>query len=158
MKDSFWKSLYEFGIWRILTGSDFLGAFFVTLAGLFLSHYHGFSLQYDFELLLNVEGILFAFVFAALAIMISLSDEKFLGLLKELKVFDGILFPYWYSCFLFLATISCLVLIDAFPENHFLLPYLEPVGIFLFWYSIFAAFLLVKTTILIAIHRKNSLK
>ncbi|MBN2086790.1 hypothetical protein JW758_00415 [Candidatus Peregrinibacteria bacterium] len=97
---------------------------------------------------------LFAFVFAALAIVISLSDEYFLKLLKQKKVLHKLFFHYWYACVIYLVSTILIYTLHIFKiKNNFSL-----IALFLFIYSLLLTIELVKTTISFGYYREAAIK
>jgi hypothetical protein len=94
---------------------------------------------------------LFAFIFAALAIIISLSDKKFLEILKQAGVFKSILFHYWLGCVLYLSSVLIISILQIFKLSG----WFDYLVLFLLVYSVFFSFELVKTTINFGIYREK---
>lgn len=130
---------------------DFIFAVAITGLLVFLKHYHGIEIKIDYSIILSVLAGLFAFVFAALAIIISLSDQRFLELLKEQDIFHRLLFHYWFACVCYLFGIFIVFSLSIFSLDG----YYKYIAIFVFTYSIFLSLLLVKTTIAFGFYREE---
>lgn len=150
--NSFFSSWYRFGIIRTFWSKDFCCALLITLLALFLKHYHQVSIIVKYDIVISVMAGLFAFIFAALAIMISLSDEKFLAILKKADVFDDFMFHYWFGCTLYLVGIASFFLLEIFNMQGGWCDYFV---LFIFLYAIFFSIELVKTTINFGVYREK---
>lgn len=154
MINSFFRSLWDFGILRIIRSWDFLLSIVFCTLSFILKNYHNIELSIDFQLAISILIALFAFVFAALAIVISLSDEKFLKLLKQKKVLRNLLFHYWYACVIYLvSTILTYTLMLYKIDNNF-----SFVALFLLIYSLLLTIELVKTTISFGYYREMAIE
>lgn len=150
MINSFFRNLWDFGPLRIVRSIDFMLAVLISILSAFLSKYHGVKFCIDFDSILSILTSLFAFVFAALAIVISLSDEKLLKLLGQLEKLGKLLFHYWYSCIIYLLSILIIFAFKTLNLND-----LSFIALFFFLYSLFLTFGLVKTTISFGFYRSK---
>jgi len=154
MINSFFINLWDFGITRIIKSWDFLFSIFLCVTFWYLKKYQSVEVEINYEIIMSVLVSLFTFVFAALAIVISLSDEKFLKLLKQQKVLHKLLFHYWYACVIYLLFTFVVFLLKMLKiENSF-----KFIGIFCFFYAIFLTVELVKTTISFGYYREKLLE
>lgn len=153
MINSFWYQLKKFGIWRIFTSIDFvLPLVFVILLERVTIGIGEYDLNY--ATILDVLIGLFAFIFAALAIVITMSDTKFSKELIKRGLYEGILFHYWYTCIVLLVSIAYVLtvsLIDA-SGKYSALP-----AIFLISYSLCIVLSLIKVTISVGIYKSNGM-
>lgn len=149
MINSFWHQLRQFGILRIFLSLDFLVpvAFVFGLERLTIEIE---SYGIDFGQVLDVLVGLFAFVFAALAILIALSETSFSKKLMKEGVYDGLLFHYWYTCNVYIISISYVLLISLAQLHD---KYFEVLAIFLVAYSLCLTLSLVKVTISAGIYK-----
>lgn len=100
---TFFKMLKNFKISRILKSLDFILALILTI-GFVICAYH---YQIIDKLLTTVSSVyppiasgMIAIIIASLAIIVSMSDSDFIGLLKQIKIYDEILFIFWYASIL----------------------------------------------------------
>lgn len=149
MINSFWLQLKQFGISRIFLSVDFIiPAAVVILAERATIGVSTYALDYS-QILDTLVGM-FAFVFAALAILIALSETKFIKAMIEFKKYDGLLFHYWFSCNIFLISIAYILFASITSLHN---KYYELVAIFLIAYSLCLTLGLVKTTISAGLYR-----
>lgn len=152
IENSFFQNLREFGIGRIIKSADFILSTLITAFLVFLFVYHKIKITVDYELTINILTGLFAFVFAALAILISFSDQKFVAILVKAKVFKKLLFHYWLGCVVFLCSIFVIYVLSFFNEEYY---WCDCLVVYIFSYSIFFALELVKTTITFGLYREK---
>lgn len=151
MANSFWLQLRKFGITRVFLSVDFI--FAVALVGLVERLTIGASTySLDYGQILNVLVGLFAFVFAALAILIAMSETKFTKELIKADKYEGLLFHYWFTCNMIVLSIGY-VLLAALAKLHN--KYLELLAIFLVAYSLCLVLGLIKTTISAGIYQNR---
>ncbi len=153
MINSFFKNLWEFGISRIIRSWDFILATLFCVVSFILKTYHNVNITIDYNTMITVLIALFAFVFAALAIVISLSDEKFLKLLKQKKVLHKLLFHYWYACVIYLISTIIIYISNIFDLKDIFIF----IALFLLIYSLLLTISLVKTTISFGYYREASM-
>lgn len=84
------------------------------------------------EDLLDVSASLFGILFAAFAIILSLSDRKFIVFLRKYDVFNKILFVFWQVSMLYIVDIFLNILIKFCPAHVVTYPMTASVLIF-FW-------------------------
>ncbi len=139
--DFIWASICSllFLIYVILTRIE-LGDFIKTLAS-------------D---LLSVSASLFAILFAAFTIIISLADEKFMKFLRKHNVFNKILLPFWLVSILYVIDIFLNILIKFFPTN--IAKYLMTLSILVFSWALFGTIYLINDTIGFARRRADYLE
>lgn len=149
------------GLRKIVQSKDFKGA--VICALLFLIYIECFAGtdvgNFSKELasdLLSVSASLFGILFAAFAIIISLSDEKFMKFLRRHNVLNKILLPFWLVSILYILAIFLNVLIKFFPPN--IAKYIMIFSILIFSWAIFGTVFLVGDTISFARRRADYLE
>lgn len=153
-KNSFLVQLIEYGIRKVVFSFDFAlaAAFF---AFLLLGKKYGFgNIVDDSASIKNFIGVVFAIAstmfsitLAALAIILSFSNTKFMSFLRRKEMSSGILFPFWlgnvvYLVVLLLSTIYLLVKPTAFIDT-----YIFPLICSLFMYALLSTFYLLATVI-----------
>ena len=106
--------------------------------------------------LLNVSASLFGILFAAFAIILSLSDEKFMKFLRKHNVLDRILFPFWLVSILYVINIALDILIKFFPVD--IAKYLVIISILLFFWAIFGTIYLISDTVFFGMRRADYLE
>lgn len=106
--------------------------------------------------LLNVSASLFAILFAAFTIIISLADEKFMKFLRRHNVFNKILLPFWLVSVLYIVDIILNILIKFFPPS--IAKYLMALSILVFSWALFGTIYLVSDTIGFARRRADYLE
>ena len=101
----------KYGLKRIIRSPDFRIAF---VAAIIFSLVCG-TLRVSEEMivdisiiLVTVSAALLAVVIAGLAIVVSISDDNFVKLLKKMNIYDNILFVFWYS-----AIIACISIVST---------------------------------------------
>lgn len=151
MINSFWYQLKTFGIGRIFISADFIIPVIFTLVIERLT-INNVSYQLNYGQILDVLVGLFAFVFAALAILIAMSETKFSKRLVEAGKYEGLLFHYWFTCNVFIVSIAC-TLFASLAQLHN--KYFELFAIFLISYSLCLTLGLVKVTISAGIYKSR---
>lgn len=149
------------GLARIFKSLDFIIAFICAI--LFFCYVQWFNKNdsgvFAKELaidLLNVSASLFGILFAAFAIILSLSDEKFMKFLRKLKVLDKILFPFWLISILYIVNIALDILIKFFSPN--IAKYLMVISVLLFFWAIFGTIYLISDTVFFGMRRADYLE
>ena len=151
MANSFWFQLRKFGITRIFLSADFI--FSIALVAIVERLTISFATYHlDYGQILNVLAGLFAFVFAALAILIAMSETKFTVELIKADKYEGLLFHYWFTCNTIVLSIGY-VLLAALAK--FQNKYLELLAIFFVSYSLCLVLGLIKTTISAGIYQNR---
>lgn len=100
--------------------------------------------------MISVASSLFGLLFAAFAIIIALSDKEFVGLLKKLNLLSKILFPFWYTSFLYLFSIIINMIVTILNINS---PWVFTGGAFIFLWAIAESFYLISTTVKFGLYR-----
>lgn len=95
--------------------------------------------------LIIIAASLFGVLFAAFAIIVSLSDERFIKFLKKYNVFNKILLPFWIVSILYIIIILLNLLIKFLPIS--VGKYLMILSIHTFTWALLATILLVNDTI-----------
>ncbi|MDD5129823.1 MAG: hypothetical protein PHS66_02060 [Candidatus Omnitrophica bacterium] len=157
------KNLFKkYGGWvRIFKSFDFIFAF---IFAMFVFCYmtwpdatgRGYFAKELASVLLNISASLFGILFAAFAIILSLSDEKFIKFLRKHNVLDKILFPFWFISFLYIINIALDILIKFFPDN--IAKYFTTISILLFFWAIFGTAYLISDTVSFGIRRADYLE
>lgn len=149
------------GFGKIIKSPDFIFSFICAV--LFLIYIKFFAgadvdnfVKYLASDLLNISASLFGILFAAFAIILSLSDEKFIKFLRKHKVLNKILLPFWFVSILYLITIGFNVLVRFFPSDT--AKYLMVFSIFTFSWALFGTVYLVNDTISFARRRADYLE
>ncbi len=106
--------------------------------------------------LLSVSASLFAILFAAFTIIISLADEKFMKFLRKHNVFNKILLPFWLVSILYIISVFLNILIKFFPPS--VAKYLMTLSIFVFSWALFGTIHLINDTIGFARRRADYLE
>ena len=106
--------------------------------------------------LLNVSASLFAILFAAFAIILSLSDEKFVKFLTKLKVLDKILFPFWLVSILYVINIMLNVIVKFLSPD--VAKYVMILSILTFSWAIFGTIYLINDTVFFGMRRADYLE
>lgn len=151
---SFWKSLQEFSIRRLLISTGFFTSF---IASIIYGYYLFFSCslceKYETlaSVLTNTATGLFSILFAAFAIIIAVADKKFVLLLKNLGILNSLLFPFWLTSFLYLLSIVINLLVMLLPQR--LNMYTAVIGFFAFSWGVAETFYLVTATVKFGLYR-----
>lgn len=160
---TFWKLLKKFGVGRILFGTDLIcSVIFTTLFYIGWIFYDFIRMNKDiFMVTIGVSAGMFGLLFGAFSIMIALSDEKFILFLKKAKIFDNLLFPFWYVSVLYLISIFLdLIVILTYDigrkyKSH---EWLVVIAIFFSFYSLLSTFHRIAATIKFGVYRSKVTK
>lgn len=106
--------------------------------------------------LLGVAASLFGILFAAFAIILSLSDEKFMKFLRKQNVLNKILLPFWIVSILYIIDIALNVVIKFFPSN--VAKYLMVFSILIFFWALFGTIYLINDTVSFSRRRADYLE
>lgn len=149
MINSFWRQIYHIGLSRFILSFDFLTSIALVI---FIERItvHKTTYDLDYTQIITVGVGLFAFTFAALAILISMSNTKFTKEMIKAGTYENLLFHYWYTCNILLVSTSYTLFTDLAQLHN---KYFELISIFLVSYSIFLLFNLIKTTISAGIYQ-----
>lgn len=171
--------LKKFGIKRILFSVDLRYSALISILIIFIIHYFGIaggSIVLICPLYITISAAMIAVAIAGLAIIASISDPKFVLILKNSKIYENILFTFWYSTIIsgisIISNIITYILPLIFADRGVLpiytislhqkdiLLYSEQIYITLFFistffvlYSVFAVILLVGTTMRYGLYR-----
>lgn len=91
-----------------------------------------------------------AFILAALAVLVSFSNEKFLALLKELEIYNTLIVNFEFSIYLALITSIMGIIIDSYSDHLQSFGYLDEIFfifVFFFIYMVLAAANLVSVIV-----------
>lgn len=153
--NTFWAEAKEFGILRILfSGPLFIAAL---LTGIFIFKLNEPKLDvaaFDKEISGQVQTIgigVFSILFAAFAIVISLSDKNFVKFLLHAKVFHKILFPFWFNSCLYLLSVITSFISSWLPLQFSV--YVVSASVFLVLWALTDTFYVVMATILFGAKR-----
>lgn len=154
---TFFSMAKEFGICRILLSWDLFFWLLIAICIILFKGLLGFNISAGvFEAMLSVSTALFGLLFAAFAIVISLSDAEFVKVLKKAKVFHKLIFPFWYVSILYLTAIILVVLLLIIAEApHLMRAYqlLEFITLFFIFYSLFATFYRISSAVKFGVYR-----
>jgi len=155
----FFKLFSHFGTWNILKSKDFIFSFFF---GFLLST---ICLQYCSlpEIILSltpifigVAGAMITVAIAGLAIIVALSDENFISILKKAKIYNDLLFLFYYSTVIsaLSITVSIFSRVSVFAtRNEFTHYLLLTTSVILVLYSVSSVVLLVAVTMQFGFYR-----
>jgi hypothetical protein len=93
----------------------------------------------------------FAILFAAFAIVISLSEENFVRFLQKRKVFRQILFPFWFNSGLYLLAVIGSFISSWFPETVSFV--ILSVSVWLVLWALFETFYVIMAAVLFGTYR-----
>ena len=136
----FLKQLDDYGTIRLLTSPDIKAATTLTLFLLLLDETSCYVYCVNFEnsdVVANTTPLLTAllsFVIVSLSIVVSFTDEDFLGKLSKLRVYQNILFIFLFNIMLVATTVVGSIILAAYNLSmQFFYGYL-----FLFLWSVFS--------------------
>ena len=156
----FFKVIGRIGIWRIIKSGDFLLAFTFSLLFSWISYDLSLSKSMIIDLsaiMVTIASTTLAVIIAGLAIVVSVSDNNFIKLLKQHNIYDNILSLFWFSAIIagvsIISTIISLSLtkfVNNIPLSKIVIDELifaASFGISLFFasYALFSVILLVGT-------------
>lgn len=149
------------GIKRIITSIDFKLSFLLCILFAIIARYLCIIQINDVikaicPIFIAVSAAMIAIAIAGLAITVSMSDPKFIMLLKQAEVYNNILFMFWYSTIIsgLCIIINTLTYLSPHFTNEFLIfLMLLSASIFLVFYSLFSVILLVGTTMRYGLYR-----
>lgn len=156
----FFKMLKKYGIKRLIKSSDFKLAVVLTFVFFVSVYYFNIANQLIkvFVTYATIASGMVAIVIASLAIVVSISDEKFiLFISQEPKVYRNLLFLFWYASIL--AGISIAVNIIGYiftninPNYAILNLTLLTIGTFLTAYTVFAVIMAVGSIMRFGLYR-----
>lgn len=153
--NTFWAEAKEFGVRRILfSGPLFIAAL---LTGIFIVKLHEPKLDvaaFEKEVCGQVQTIgigVFSILFAAFAIVTSLSDKNFVKFLLHAKVFRKILFPFWFNSCLYLLSVISAFVSGWLPLEYSV--YVLSASVFLVLWALTDTFYVVMATVLFGVKR-----
>jgi len=144
LSDGFFDRLRADGYKRIIYGRDLYFSIAVVIFAIFVEFVMAIQIVSDsfIQSGTNLAISLTAFILAALSILVSFSDKKFLGLLKELEIYNNLIFNFEFSVYLALiASVVGIIVqsyagllrsIDVFNLSYFIF-------VFFFVYMVLAA-------------------
>ena len=100
---TFWSLLNKYGKRRLLLSVDFILALVLSLLFVYVANNLGLAstlFKSTEPIYAAVASGMIAIVIAALAIVVSMSDNDFITLLKKYEAYEDILFLFWYSAVL----------------------------------------------------------
>ena len=95
--------LRNYGVKRILLSIDFFLSLILAIIFTASVYYYKIAVILLPDLATTYATVatgMIAIVIASLTILVSISDDNFIVLLKKIKVYDNILFTFWYSSIL----------------------------------------------------------
>jgi hypothetical protein len=156
----FVKMFKKYGLKRIIKSLDFQLAIVLTLVFLISVYYsHTANQLIDiFGTYATIASGMVAIVIASLAIIVSISDEKFIAFIsQEPKVYRNLLFLFWYASIL--AGISIAINITGFIFTKIASNYtninlmLLTIGTFLTVYAVFVVIMAVGSVMRFGLYR-----
>jgi hypothetical protein len=160
-EDTKFKPIFsEFGgVKRIITSIDFrlsllLGIFFGIIAWYFCIIKE--VVNAICPIFITVSATMIAVAIAGLAIIVSMSAPEFIRILKQVGIYNNILFMFWYSTVISGSSIiiNTLTYIIPYLTNEYsIFLILLSASTFLVLYSIFSVILLVGTTMRYGLYR-----
>lgn len=152
MSNGFFDRLKDGGYKRIVYGFDLYAALAVVIFAFTANYLSTFDIV-RIELVNNGTPFaisLTAFILAGVSILVSFSDEKFLGLLKELEIYNTLIFNFEFGIYLAIITSGIGITLQTYSSilisigyfNLFFYTYL-----FFFTYMILAAANIVSTVV-----------
>jgi len=97
---NFFQRLGNFGIGRIFKSADFIIAIIITLIGAFTFFNMLLESEIRTKILTDISSVsisIMTIVLAGFAIVISLSDKKFIALLKRYNLYENIIFYFEWT-------------------------------------------------------------
>jgi len=153
MLENFFTECYKYGYWRIFKSNDFLFSLLILIISLFLKCFFNITLEIDYIFIISILIWIFAFISTALAIIVSFIDKNFLNLIKWTNIYRNLIFSYFYWVTIILSSIF-LISILLFLNIKWCLIYLV---FFLFTYSFFLTYEILKTTINLWLYKEKLL-
>ena len=97
-----YENIRNYGIWRIIWDKDFILSVIISISLVSIHYATGIEVINDKFVSESVQLAvsLLAFIIAGLALLVSFSDEEFLALLKDLEIYDNILFVFQYNIYI----------------------------------------------------------
>jgi len=108
LKHNFFSAAKDYGLGRIFLSVSFIGSALLAIGFGTFGFYGDSPASFFSNVASNIQIVaigLFAILFAGFAIVISLSDEKFVRFLQKKKVFVRLLFPFWFDSALYLLAV-----------------------------------------------------
>lgn len=99
----FMTMLKNYGVVRIICSVDFFIPLILAILLTIIVYHYNIASSLLPDLATTYDTIatgMIAIIIAALAILVSMADDNFIVLLKKIKVYDNILFTFWYSSIL----------------------------------------------------------
>lgn len=139
----FFARLVDGGFHRVLFGRDLHLAILITVSTFLIDWQTPFRfISLDFiENAVPLAVSLIAFILVGLSIVVSFSEEKFLGLLKDLGIYDTILFNFEYTIYISLTTAVTGIVFTTYSTqlmNFGLFAECFFIFVFLFTYMVFS--------------------
>jgi hypothetical protein len=155
----FSNMLRTYSIKRVFLSVDFLFSLPLGLTFAVLAWYFGIAKVMIYTIcpvFIAVSATMIAMAIAGLAIVVSMSDPRFIRILKKADVYENILFAFRFSTGI--SSLSIIINVLTFSVSHItcealVLSALLFISAFLMSYSIFSVILLVGTTMRYGIYR-----
>lgn len=108
-----------------------------------------------YPMFVEISATMIGITIAAVAIVVSMSNPEFIKILKKAKVYENILFMFWYSAIISGISVITNIIssILTMKVNSWLAITLFTIGTFFMLYSMFTVLLLVGTTMRYGIYR-----
>ncbi len=156
---TFWFLLNKYGKLRVIKSVDFILALVLAVIFTGLAIYTNLEvplLKTTSPIFAAIGSGMIAIVIAALAILVSMSDNDFVYLLKESKMYDEILFIFWYVSILagisiFIDVISTIFITVA--SSALISMGLVFITTFITSYAVFAVILAIGTVMRYGLYR-----
>ncbi len=159
----------KYGLKRIFNSLDLRISLIVAIAFALVSGSFELSKAMILDvsiIFITVSAAMLAVIIAGLAIVVSVSDDKFVKLLKDRNIYDNILFSFWYSAiiagFSIISTTASYVSVkipcfDRLSQyciyNNIIYTILIGVSVFFTFYALLSVIMLVSTTMRWGLYR-----
>ncbi len=159
--------LRTYGIKRIFTSSDFIVALVLTIIFISIVWYYQLASQLIpdlFAVYATTASGMIAIIVASLAIIVSISDNDFISLIlsESDKVYQNILFVFWYTSILAGLSVAINVISYIFVRvnmgNNYAVLTLIAVATFITAYAIFAVIQAIGTVMRFGLYRAEFTK
>jgi hypothetical protein len=161
---TFFAILRKYKLMKLITSVDFLLALALTIIFTYISYQSGLVislLKVVAPIYATIASGMIAIVIASLAILVSMSDNDFVSLLRENKIYDNLLFIFWYSSILAGVGISVDIISSIFvnvSSNFIESVLLFFLSTFFTSYAVFAVLLTIGTIMRYGLYRAEFIK
>ena len=161
---TFFAMLRKYKLTKLITSVDFLLALALAIIFTSISYQSGLVitlLKVISPIYATIASGMIAIVIASLTILVSMSDNDFVSLLRENKIYDSLLFIFWYSSILAGVSISIDIVSSIFVNVSSNL--IENILLFFFStfftsYAVFAVLLTIGTIMRYGLYRAEFIK